>query len=188
VKLTGGGSRGRRLKTGRLAGLRPSSARVREALFDILGARVQGADLLDLCAGTGAVGLEALSRGARRVLFVDLAVRAVRLIESNLERTGLQGRAVVVREEADAAIDRLSGDGEQFDIVFVDPPYADGFPARSIEAAGQLVRPGGVLVIEHAVRGPAPAAAGPMLRPGRSYRYGDSALTLFHRDDATATD
>ena len=85
MKLTGGGSRGRRLLTGRHRGLRPSSARVREALFDILGARVGGADLLDLYAGTGAVGLEALSRGARRVVFVEVAGRAVRLIEANLE-------------------------------------------------------------------------------------------------------
>lgn len=182
MKLTGGGSRGRRLLTGRHRGLRPSSARVREALFDILGARVQDAELLDLYAGTGAVGLEALSRGARRVVFVEIAGRAVRLIEGNLEKTGLAGLADVLHEEAAAALARLAGSGARFDIVFADPPYADGFPGSPMMAAAGLVRPGGVLAIEHAARRPLPAEARAGLRAGRVYRYGDSALTLFHRD------
>lgn len=182
MKLTGGGSRGRRLLTGRHRGLRPSSARVREALFDILGARVREAEILDLYAGTGAVGLEALSRGARRVVFVEVAGRAVRLIEANLERTGLAPLAAVLHEEAASALARLAGSGTLFDIVFADPPYADPFTGRAMTAAGALVRPGGVLAIEHAARSPVPAEERAGLRPGRVYRYGDSALTLFHRD------
>jgi 16S rRNA (guanine(966)-N(2))-methyltransferase RsmD len=188
VKLTGGGSRGRRLQAGRSPGLRPSSARVREALFDILGARVGDAELLDLYAGTGIVGLEALSRGARRVVFVEVAARAVRLIAANLERTGLGHRAEILHEEAEAAMARLDAGGARFDIVFVDPPYADGFPERSIAAVERLIRPGGVLVIEHATRRPVPAGSVTRLRPGRAYRYGDSALALFHRDPGGALD
>jgi len=188
VKLTGGGARGRRLLAGRSPGLRPSSARVREALFDILGARVGDAEVLDLYAGTGIVGLEALSRGARRVVFVEVAGRAVRLIATNLERTGLGDRADVLHEEAGAALARLVASGARFDIVFVDPPYADGFPERSIAAAARLIRPGGVLVIEHATRRPVPAGSVALLRPGRTYRYGDSALVLFHRDAGGAPD
>ncbi len=188
MKLTGGGSRGRRLLAGRSPGLRPSSARVREALFDILGARVGDAALLDLYAGTGSVGLEALSRGARRVVFVEIAARAVRLIVANLARTGLGDRADILHEEAGAALARLEATGARFDIVFVDPPYADGFPARSIAVAERLIRPGGVLVIEHAARRPVPAGSVTLLRPGRTYRYGDSALALFHRDAGVAAD
>ena len=185
MKLTGGGSRGRRLASGNHPGLRPSSARVREALFDILGARIAGATLLDLYAGTGAVGLEALSRGAHRVEFVDIAARAVRLIAKNLVSMGFDGRGTVTQEPAEAALDRLARAGDRFDVVFVDPPYAEGFPPRSMQAAGRLVRPGGVLVIEHGARY-APDPAGSSLRPGRSYRYGDSALTVFHRDAGPA--
>jgi len=156
-------------------------------LFDILGARVRDAEVLDLFAGTGAVGIEALSRGARRVVFVEIAARAIRLIEANLERTGLKERATVLRGPVEASVGTLAGAGERFDIVFADPPYADGFPASSIESAGRLLRSGGVLLIEHAVKRPIECDRASALRPGRAYRYGDSGLALFHRDSDEGT-
>jgi 16S rRNA (guanine966-N2)-methyltransferase len=170
----------------RTRGLRPTSARVREALFDILGSRVAGSDLLDVFAGTGAVGLEALSRGASRVVFIEAAAHSARLIRDNLRGTGLPGSFEVIHDEATAALDRLAAAGASFAIVFLDPPYATGASPRALERAARLVRPGGVLVIEHGARVAPGLPDGTGLVVGRRYRYGDSRLSVFHRPAAEA--
>ena len=182
MKLTGGQARGRRLRTPRIAGLRPTSARVREALFDILGARVRGADFLDVFAGTGAVGIEAMSRGARRAVFIEANDRAARAIGANLTLAAVRGEASVVDGQAAAALDGLARSDARFDIIFLDPPYAKGAPAELLGAAAELLRPGGVMVVEHPARATVGDAAAVGLRQGRRYRYGDSALTVLHRD------
>jgi 16S rRNA (guanine(966)-N(2))-methyltransferase RsmD len=187
LRLTGGQGRGRRLASAAHGGLRPTAARVREALFDILGARVGGAAVLDLFAGTGAVGIDALSRGAGRVVFVEADPRAARLIAVNLRAAGLSGDVAVIEDDAVRALDRLAAAGESFGIVFLDPPYATGAPPAVLDRSAALVAAGGVLVVEHdggrrsAVPG-TPAG----LRAGRRYRYGDSRLSVFHRDPPTA--
>jgi 16S rRNA (guanine(966)-N(2))-methyltransferase RsmD len=165
-----------------LRGLRPTSARVREALFDILGGRVAGAEVLDLFAGTGAVGIEALSRGARRAVFVEADARAVRLIAANLRRAGLEGAATVVAGDAARALERLRAQGAKFSIVFLDPPYAEGAPPDVLQASAALVEPGGVLVVEHGARGRVALEPPAGLAAGRRYSYGDSRLSVFHRD------
>jgi 16S rRNA (guanine966-N2)-methyltransferase len=161
--------------------MRPTAARVREALFDILGSRVAGADVLDVFAGTGAVGIEALSRGARGAVFVESDARAARLIEANLRAAGFSAEATVVASDAGRALDALAARGASFAIVFLDPPYAAGATAAILERSAGLVAPGGVLVVEDATRGGADLVA-PGLRAGRRYRYGDSRLSVFHRD------
>jgi 16S rRNA (guanine(966)-N(2))-methyltransferase RsmD len=182
LRLTGGQGRGRRLAAAALRGLRPTSARVREALFDILGARVAGAEVLDVFAGTGAVGIEALSRGATRVVFVEDDARAARLIAANLRDAGLPGGASVIEGDAVRALDRLSAAGESFSIVFLDPPYAAGAPAEILDRSAALVAAGGVLVVEHGARVAREIGPPAGLRAGRRYRYGDSRLSVFHRD------
>jgi 16S rRNA (guanine(966)-N(2))-methyltransferase RsmD len=182
LRLTGGQGRGRRFAAAALRGLRPTSARVREALFDILGARVAGAGFLDLFAGTGAVGIEALSRGAGRVVFVEGDARAARLIASNVRDADLPGGVTVIECEATRALDRLSAAGELFSIVFLDPPYAAGAPPEILDRSAALVAAGGVLVVEHGGRGAQEIDAPAGLRAGRRYRYGDSRLSVFHRE------
>jgi len=183
LRLTGGQGRGRRLTAAALRGVRPTSARVREALFDILGARVAGAGFLDLFAGTGAVGIEALSRGAGRVVFVEGDARAARVIATNARDAGLPGSMSVIESEAIRALDRLSAAGELFAIVFLDPPYAAGAPPEILDRSAALVAPGGVLVVEHGGRRGVEEIGAPAgLRSGRRYRYGDSRLSVFHRD------
>jgi 16S rRNA (guanine(966)-N(2))-methyltransferase RsmD len=184
MRLTGGRAKGSRLRPLRGGAIRPTSARVREALFDILGARTQDADFLDLYAGTGAVGIEALSRGARRAVLVDSDREAARLIEANLAAGGWQAAAEVMREDAAAALEVLERREERFAIVFIDPPYAAAMPAPLLAQVAGRLSPGGVVILERPARH-AELPENPIgLRPGRLYRYGDSTLRVLHRSDA----
>ncbi len=179
MKITGGAAKGRSI--GRPGtGIRPTSAKVREALFDILRGRAPSGTFLDLCAGTGAVGLDALSRGWDRVVFVDASPEAVRDLERRLNEHGLRPRADVRRASAVDFIDSAAKAGEAFDVVFIDLPYASAEAAGLLDriAARGLLRPGGCVVVEHAARTPPPDPP-PLHRRARSYRYGDTALSLY---------
>src|SRR5688572_13135087 len=125
MRVIAGDARGTRLVRAP-AGVRPVSDRVREGLFSSLGARLEGARVLDLYAGTGAVGIEALSRGAAHATFVDRAPAAIAAVRDNLRRTGLDGRAAVLRSDVRRFLERLPADPPGFDLVFVDPPYDSG--------------------------------------------------------------
>jgi 16S rRNA (guanine966-N2)-methyltransferase len=161
------------------AGTRPMADRVREGLFSSLGERVAGAHVLDLFAGTGAVGIEALSRGGTRVLFVDSGPAAVKTIRENLRRTKFQASASVRRQDAGAAVRHKPG---QFDLVFVDPPYR--LPIGSLEGllrelAGQgVVAPGGSVVLSRETKSHMPVI--PLnWRIERRLTYGDAIILVF---------
>jgi 16S rRNA (guanine966-N2)-methyltransferase len=174
VRIVAGQFRGRQLKSPTWEGLRPTSDRLRETLFNILGPSVRGARVLDGYAGTGAIGLEALSRGAAQVTFVESDPRAVKLIEANIARLGASG-AIIRAGFADAAA-RLSG--QVFDLIILDPPYADTAVAEALGAAHTLAGPGTGVVVEHATRHAAPPGhAG--LRLTRTVKAGDSALSFY---------
>ena len=172
LRVIAGSLKGRRLAGPSFEGLRPTSDRLRETLFNVLAPHVAGARVLDAYAGTGSVGIEALSRGAAHVTFADLAPAAVQLIEANLERCGVRDRYTVLR--ADVGAGRLTG---TFDIVFLDPPYAVE-PADVIAAVAGLVADGGWLVMEHARKTEPPEAVGTLTRT-RMLRSGDSTLTFY---------
>src|SRR5512143_3613174 len=164
MRISGGESRGRSLKTPKHKGLRPTSDKVREALFSILGARVEGASFLELFAGTGAVGIEALSRGAARAVFVDSSVKSARLISENLESLGYRERAAVVAKDVLQFLKKTASEVGPFDIVFVDPPYHEKV---GMEAMGLLggedtayLSPDAVVVFEHFKKYPAPEEIG----------------------------
>jgi 16S rRNA (guanine(966)-N(2))-methyltransferase RsmD len=176
MRVIAGRLKGRRLDTPGWDGLRPTSDRLRETLFNVLAGRVGGAAVLDGFAGTGAVGIEALSRGAANVTFVESDPRAIRLIERNLERCGVSDRYAIIRAGfADAA--RRSPPGS-FDLVFLDPPYGPEAIVGTLEAAAPLVAPGGWLVLEHARRDAAPARVASIAKT-RDINSGDSALSLY---------
>ena len=171
---------GRALKAPTWDGLRPTSDRLRETLFNILAPRIAGARVLDGYAGTGALGIEALSRGAAHVTFVERDARAARLIDTNLRAlagdTGA-GRYAIIRAGFTDAIARLPRGG--FDLVLLDPPYADTAVAEALDDAARLATGGTTVVVEHAVRHAAPAEhAG--LRLQRTVRAGDSALSFYN--------
>src|SRR4051812_47082600 len=123
MRVIGGSLKGRRLQTPSWTGLRPTSDRLRETLFNILAPRVKNARVLDGCAGTGALGIEALSRGARDATFVDDDRRATRLIAENAAHCGIRDSCVIIQATLHRAAHTLAG-RESFDIVLLDPPYA----------------------------------------------------------------
>jgi 16S rRNA (guanine966-N2)-methyltransferase len=178
MRIVAGAFKGRTLTSPTWDGLRPTSDRLRETLFNILGASVEGARVLDGYAGTGAIGIEALSRGAAHVTFVERDRRAVTLIERNLamiDAGGAHGRAIIRACFADAAA-RLAG--AAFDLIIVDPPYAHDAAASALATAGALAAASTRVVVEHARRYAAPAEAGP-LRLRRTVTAGDSALSFY---------
>ena len=177
MRIVAGEFRGRTLKSPAWDGLRPTSDRLRETLFNILGPSIAGARVLDGYAGTGAIGIEALSRGAAHVTFVDSDARAVRLIETNLAALMVRpgDRAIIRADFADAAA-RLSG--EPFDLIIADPPYAHDAADAALAAAHALAGASTRVVVEHASRHAAPPVHG-ALRLVRTAKAGDSALSFY---------
>ena len=181
MRITGGAFRSREIRAPRGQGTRPTSDRVREALFSILASRgaVAGARVLDVFAGTGALGLEALSRGAREAVFVEHAREALAVLRANVAALAAPGTSDVVASRAERCATALRG---PFDLVFCDPPYAlvhDGSVTPLLEglAAAGLLSPAALVVLEHASRDPAPALAGFDVPEARV--YGDTALALY---------
>jgi 16S rRNA (guanine(966)-N(2))-methyltransferase RsmD len=175
VRVIAGELKGRRLKTPTWEGVRPTSDKLRETLFNILAPRVSGARLLDGYAGTGAVGIEALSRGAAHVTFVERDPRAQLLVAENLSHCRVTDGYVIIRATVARALANLSA--ESFDIMFLDPPYDEPID-DVLAAAGAHLTPDGVLVLEHARRRMAPERSGRLLRT-RDVTSGDSALAFY---------
>lgn len=178
MRIIAGEFKGRRLKVPKWDGLRPTSDKLRETLFNLLAPRTAGATVLDVFAGTGAVGLESLSRGASHVVFVEQDRRAADLIHANAALCGADNRCAIIRDRAERALQRAIADAP-FDIIVLDPPYDFGPLAEVLASAIRHLAPGGVLVLEHASRRAVPPLAG--ARPTRTIRSGDSALTMIER-------
>jgi 16S rRNA (guanine(966)-N(2))-methyltransferase RsmD len=175
MRIIAGVHRGRRIDAPNWAGVRPTSDRLRETLFNILAPRIEDARVLDGCAGTGAVGIEALSRGAAHVTFVDADRRAIELVTRNLARCGIASGHAIIRADLASAGGRFSR--AAFDLVFLDPPY-DTDPAEMMQAAGEWLDEAGLLVVEHAKRRAMPERAN-LLRQTRRVAAGDSVLTFY---------
>lgn len=151
MRIIAGSLRGRKLRTLPGSATRPSTGKVREAVFSSLQAMVPASTCLDLCAGSGSMGIEALSRGAEFCYFVDNSPRACKVMRANLMEFALEARASVLCMDAEAACRRLARQrGRCIDIAFLDPPYAhQDVYRRAVSAMEPLLKPGGVLVIEH---------------------------------------
>jgi 16S rRNA (guanine(966)-N(2))-methyltransferase RsmD len=168
------------------AQLRPTSAKVREALFDIIRGEISGALFLDLYAGTGAVGFEALSQGADRIVFVETDQQHHLSIVQCIERLNLSAQATVHKERAIYYLKRNAGAGRPFDIIFADPPYASEETSDLIKLIDHtpVLREGGCLVIEHSSKIVLPVPEEiHSLRHIKDYRYGDSMLSLFRKGE-----
>lgn len=167
---------------------RPTSDRVKEALFSILesASHVDKATVLDLFAGSGALGIEALSRGAEHVIFVEKNRTAVEVLQQNLAHTRLIKQSQVLQMDSIRAIERLSRQNAQFTLVLLDPPYQTGSHLKIIELVGTtILAPDGILVAETAARTPLPEQIGQCIRFDRRI-YGDTALEFYHMEQSYA--
>ena len=179
MRVITGSARGRRLKELEGMETRPTTDRVKEGLFSALQFDIEGRRVLDLFAGTGQLGIEALSRGAAGCVFVDRRTDAVKLIRENLKVTALEDRARVVTADS---LEYLSGLREKFDLIFLDPPYAAGLLEPALERIAQfdILAPHGIIAAEAPEGKTLPALAEPY-RLSRTYRYGKIAMTIYRR-------
>ena len=178
MRIIAGQFRSRRLKGTPPPGIRPTSDKLRETIFNILGPRVEASTFLDGCAGMGAMGIEAISRGAAEVYFVDQSRKATRIIRENLDLLQIEGGFKVLEMDLTEALDTLS---VQFDIAFIDPPYErEDLYAACLQRFGdrQLLTPEGLLIIEHSKRAELPESLGSILKV-RSLVQGDAALAFY---------
>ncbi|GBD30602.1 Ribosomal RNA small subunit methyltransferase D [bacterium HR32] len=177
MRVGAGEAKGKRLRSPRGHRVRPTQDRVREAVFNALGSRVVDVEVLDLFAGVGTLGIEALSRGARRAVFVERDARAAELLRANVRAAGFADRAEVWRSDVLRAVRQLAERGDRFDLVLLDPPYRSGWVPRALRAVVQagVLRPGGLAVAEFS-RGESVEAEG--LRVVWRRAYGDTEVAF----------
>jgi 16S rRNA (guanine966-N2)-methyltransferase len=176
MRIIAGANRGRVLKAPTWTGLRPTSDKLRETLFNIVAPQIDNSRVLDCFAGTGAIALEALSRGAAGAVCIDSDRRAIQLIEENRERCGETDRCAIIRGTVEHVL-RAPHPGGPFDLIVLDPPYDFVHMEQALTGAAAQRAPDAVVVLEHASRVAPPQPAG--LTVVRTVRSGDSSLTFY---------
>jgi 16S rRNA (guanine966-N2)-methyltransferase len=188
MRLTGGLDRGRKLRAPRGANTRPTGAKVREAIFNILGPPPPE-PVLDLFAGTGSLGIEALSRGAASATFVEREARALQALHRNVRELGVADQVRIMGTNVQTALKQLSAQGDElrFAWVFIDPPYAGGDvgPALEILGGGNLLQSGAVVIVEHDKRHVPLDSVGTLRLTDRRY-YGDTGVSFYRHETGLA--
>ncbi|ROQ92342.1 16S rRNA (guanine966-N2)-methyltransferase [Desulfosoma caldarium] len=183
MRIIAGRFRGRTLRRPKSHGVRPTADRVREALFSILGQRVRDSRVLDLFAGTGALGLEALSRGAACAVFVDQHREALAVLRSNVDRCGVTFPEVeVLAVNVPVALSRLAAQKRRFDLIFMDPPYGLGWIPKILALLDAVAAPDALIIAEHHEKDAVPDRVSLWHLVDRR-RYGTVCLTFFARMD-----
>lgn len=179
MRVITGKYRGRTLKGPKHEGVRPTADRIKEAMFNILGARIQGAAFLDLFAGTGGIGIEAFSRGADSVVFVDQNFLSVKLIGQNIKILDPDEKARVLHLSFDRAIDLLAKENNRFDLIFLDPPFEGGILIEAIQRIldRDLIKDEGLIIAEH----PRKFIIDIPELQGETRNYGDICLTFLNK-------
>ena len=180
MRVITGSARGISLRTPEGMQTRPTSDRVKEALFSIIHFDIPGANVLDLFAGTGQLGIEALSRGAKRAVFVDARDDACRLVRENLRRTNMENNASVIRADYMQYLKRCK---DCFDIVILDPPYAEVFLENSLKIITEIdiLQSGGIIIAERPLGKALPWEFSGFTR-SKDYKYGNTLLTVYRKD------
>lgn len=180
MRILGGTARGRKLVAVKGKGIRPTRDDVKESIFSMIQGNVEAAVVLDLFAGTGNLGLEALSQGAKRAIFVEKERAPLRALMRNIELCGFRDRAEVISRDAETALKLLRRRVEKLDLVFIDPPYGSGYMGKTLRfiSAHDMVNDGGIVVVEHS------SAEAPIDQRGRvslrrQKRHGDTTITIF---------
>ena len=182
MRVITGSARGRKLETLEGLDVRPTTEVVKEAVFSIIHFRLPGAKIADIFAGSGQMGIEALSRGASRVVFVDQSRASLQVVRKNLQTTGLAANAQVVMDGAESFLQRT---GETFDFIFLDPPYNKGYGEKLLPLLGRALSEEGLVLFEHAKEEPLPDEAGG-LKKVKDYRYGKTFVTTYTHTESRA--
>jgi len=185
MRVTAGKKKGQKLKTASHKKVRPTSGRVRSALFDILALDFNGLLVLDLFCGSGAVGIEALSRGARKAVFVDSGRDAGKYIKLNLESLGLWEQARIMPKKAGAALKLLAAEEHKFDFVFMDPPYKSRETEKTLRLLNELglLSEEAEIVVEHEADNPLDDTGDGIILYDRR-KYGRTALSFYRKKEA----
>ncbi len=181
MRIISGDFRGRRLQGPDSAKIRPTSDRVREAVFSMIAPYVAQARVLDLFAGSGALGLEALSRGAAYCCFVDNGAEALRLLRANIDLCGARDRSRLLQATAPSALRLLESQNEYFDLVFLDPPYGKGLVEKVLEILGPVVGADALVIAERHVKDLKEPISTPAWQTDRERRYGDTMISIYLR-------
>ncbi|SMP46978.1 16S rRNA (guanine(966)-N(2))-methyltransferase RsmD [Anoxynatronum buryatiense] len=184
MRVIGGSAKGHRLLSPKGTAVRPTSDRVREAIFNSIQSRVGNAVVLDLFAGAGTLGIEALSRNAQRAVFVDCAPRQIELIKENLTKTRLLERAELLQQETDIAIKQLKSRQIMFDLVFADPPYCQGHIEKTLRCLSQagVVKMEGLVVVEFSFEEKIPEKMGDFHQTSVR-KYGTTGVAYYNRKE-----
>lgn len=189
MRIISGSARGRTLKAVPGMGTRPTTDKVKEAIFSMIGPYFDGGEVLDLFAGTGGLSIEALSRGMSRAVLIDADKKALETVRHNLQAAGFAACAEVYRNDAVRALKALAKRGKTFDLVFIDPPYKMKVIPELLERLtdGGLLSGRAIVVLEHDAEDRHDTAYGD-LRPTRRAEYGDTAITVYRRLEGLASE
>lgn len=179
MRVITGTARGRRLITLEGNDVRPTTDKVKEALFSIIQFELEGRKVLDLFAGSGQLGIEALSRGAASAVFVDLSRKSIEVIKQNLENTGLGKTAIVLNTDSIAFV---SSRADKYDIAFLDPPYKTGLLQKALPLMANIMNEGGVIICEAAYDEELPERAGTFIK-AKEYKYGKIKLATYRFEE-----
>ncbi len=181
MRVITGSARGKRLTVLEGESVRPTTDRVKEALFNIIQFQIEGRRILDLFAGSGQLGIEALSRGAEEAVFVDVSKDSIAVVTKNVTDCGFLKQSKIVQSDYVSYLSRRDGN---FDIAFLDPPYRTGLLQKALPMTAQRMNDGGTIICEHPMDEEVPQTAG-NFEKRRSYRYGKIYLTVYSRKDVT---
>jgi 16S rRNA (guanine966-N2)-methyltransferase len=179
MRVIGGSCKKRNLKTLRGLELRPTPDRIREAIFSIIADELPGGSVLDLFAGSGTLGIEALSRGAKDAVFIETHLDAIRVLKKNLENCQLVDRGTVIRRRAETAIRLLGGERKSFGLIFLDPPYEKDLVGKTLKAlsSSSILKPGSLVVVQHSRRETIPESLGRLVLADQR-RYGETLISF----------
>jgi len=180
LRVISGTAKGHKLKTLKTDKTRPTSDKVKGALFNIIMGYIQDAEVLDLFAGTGNLGIEALSRGAKEVVFVDKSEECIKIIKENLIHTKLLEKATIIKGDVSEVLKKLSLEGKKFDLIFLDPPYNKGLVTETLQQIEtyDLLESQGIIVAEKDIMDKVPEKIGRLGLVGE-HKYGDTVLARF---------
>ena len=178
MRIIGGTAKSRKIKVPRIHGTRPTLDNVKEALFNILGEFIQGKTLLDLYAGSGSLGIEALSRGAKSITLVDSNPKCIFVIRDNLKNLGFSKKALVLNLKAGQAIELFSRTKKRFDLVILDPPYGMAKKSLNMLAKSDILKSHSFIVVEHFKKEILPEKDHDLTHK-RTTRYGDTCLSFY---------